>query len=71
MNWIIKDVLGINFFYFKAFTLVEQEELLFARLTPGFNISWAIDGTLPVTPMSPYMLDLTGLERIINEIGLP
>jgi hypothetical protein len=50
LNWIVSDVLGIHFFYFKKFTLVEDEELIFARLTPGYNISWANNGTEPPQP---------------------
>ena len=40
LNWIIRDVLGITFIYFKAFELTEEESLLFAKLTPGWNITW-------------------------------
>jgi len=40
LNWIIRDVLGISFIYFKAFELTEQESILFAKITPGWNITW-------------------------------
>lgn len=40
LNWVMKDVLGIEFIYFKAFEMLEQEELLFVKLTPGWNITW-------------------------------
>ena len=46
LNAIIRDVLGIDFFYLKHMALVEGTELIFARITPGFNISWA---NAPVT----------------------
>jgi hypothetical protein len=45
LNWIIQDVLGLSFIYFKKFTLVEQEQLIFARLTPGYNFTWAKNGS--------------------------
>lgn len=40
LNWIIKDILKINFIYFKGFELSERENIVFAKITPGWNISW-------------------------------
>jgi hypothetical protein len=68
LNYIIKDLLGISFFYFKEFTLVEQEQLVFARLTPGFNISWANNGTAPT---EPHMLDLSKFGDMVSSMSLP
>jgi hypothetical protein len=48
--------------------------LIFARLTPGYNFTWANNGTEPVDPpvaTKPHVLDFTGLEKLITEIGLP
>ena len=41
LNYIIQEFLGIYFFYFKRFELEEDDQLIYARLTPGYNISWA------------------------------
>ena len=71
LNYIIQDLIGLSFFYFKRFTLVEQEQLIFARLTPGYNFTWANNGSEPVDPPVPHMIDLTGIEKMITEIGLP
>lgn len=38
INWLISEILGTDIFYFEAFTLSEQEELLFAKLTPALRI---------------------------------
>lgn len=66
MNWILKDLIGIDFFYFKAFTLVEAEELIFARLTPGFNITWnsPVNNTMH---KNPHLYDLTTIGNFISE----
>jgi hypothetical protein len=37
---IVQEVLGISFMYFKDFDLTQQEALLFAKITPGWNITW-------------------------------
>lgn len=38
INWLISEILGTDIFYFAAFTLSEQEELLFAKLTPALRL---------------------------------
>ena len=38
INWLISEILGTDIFYFSAFTLSEQEELLFAKLTPALRL---------------------------------
>lgn len=38
INWLISEILGTDIFYFEAFTLTEEEELLFAKLTPALRI---------------------------------
>lgn len=38
INWLISEILGTDIFYFREFTLVEEEELLFAKLTPALRM---------------------------------
>lgn len=66
MNYIVKDLLGITFFYFKKLVIVEQEALVFARLTPGFTIPWINNGTTSIEPV-----DLTSLSNMVADIGFP
>jgi hypothetical protein len=70
LNWIVQDALGLSFFYFKRMVLEEENELIYARLTPGFNITWANNGT-ETTTTQPRNLDLSGLSGYINGMGLP
>lgn len=67
VNGILRDTFGINFFYFRNFTFVEGEEILFARLTPGFNITWVHDNMPKYSP-TPYMLDLSGYKDMIPDV---
>ena len=70
MNWIVQDILGLSFFYFKELSIEEQEQLFFVRLTPGFNISWINNGTQELGfNRDPHVLDLTGMEKMINDMG--
>jgi len=38
INWLISEILGTDIFYFEAFTLSQDEELLFAKLTPALRL---------------------------------
>ena len=68
LNWIISNILGINFFYFKRFMLEEGEQFIYARITPGFHI-WPNQLHNKKMTDSPY--DLTALGQLISEMGLP
>lgn len=54
MNDLLKDA-GITFLYFKRFTLIEAEKILFAKVTPGYNFTWF---TPNKTMSQPHILDL-------------
>lgn len=54
MNDLLKDA-GITFIYFKRFTMIESESMLFARFTPGYNFTWF---TPNKTMSQPHLLDL-------------
>jgi len=61
VNKLLRNLLGLTHMYLKEMSLVEQDELLFARLTPGWNITWPG----PVVPPAndpvkhhPHMLEL-------------
>ena len=74
---IVLGILGISFFYFDKFALVSDEELLYARLTPAYNISWASNSTTPnvfdLTSLQDYFIELQepitvqGIEMYMNE----
>ena len=68
LNWIISDILGINFFYFKKFLLEEGEQFIYARITPGFRI-WPNQTINHKLADTPY--DLTAFGQLISEMGLP
>jgi hypothetical protein len=38
INWLIEQILGTYIFYFPEFTMIEQEEMLFIKLTPGIRL---------------------------------
>lgn len=61
VNALLHKLVGLNLMYLKEMVLVEQDELLFARLTPAYNITWPG----PVVPPAddpvkhhPHMLEL-------------
>ena len=60
VNKLLHNLLGFHRMYLKEMVLVEQDELLFARLTPAYNITWPG----PVVPPAEgpvqrhHMLDL-------------
>jgi hypothetical protein len=39
INWLISEIIGSDFFYFSAFTLAQQEEILFAKFTPAVRFN--------------------------------
>lgn len=63
MNELLKGA-GIDFFYFKRFTLIESESMLFARVTPGYNITWLPNNTIPLA--QPQFLDLNSFKEYHN-----
>ena len=70
LNWILHDLIGINFVYFKAFELVEDEAILFAKITPGWNITWNESVPAFTRPdQSQHVFDLSklGLGNFLEE----
>ena len=61
LNMIIRDLLGITFIYFKAFDLTEENSILFAKITPGWNITWNNETAPPAFKGEQPVFDLTKL----------
>ncbi len=66
MNGILRS-LGISFLYLKEALIDVDEALIFARITPGWNFTWP--NPTPAKSHEPHMLDFSGIESIIREIG--
>jgi hypothetical protein len=70
LNWVMRDILGITFIYFKEFDLTENESILFAKITPGWNITWNNETAPPAFNRGEQpVFDLTklGLGSFLNE----
>ena len=61
INWLIEQILGTYIFYFPAFTMIEQEELLFIKLTNGIRL-------IPMKTPSPASFKVPGFGNMLTTL---